>query len=164
MPTDPTLALRWLVRARRAFLALQIFLTVLAEAGELHLHHPGLVAVLVAWLAVDLLEALWLSRRELPRWGLVAHAAVDVAALTGILALAGGHRNPLLSAYLAYLAVLAMVLPARHAWAATGIAMVLQALVVFFSLDVPGLPPEPHTPGHLVGTALTFDVPAVMIT
>nr|MBA2320560.1 hypothetical protein [Deltaproteobacteria bacterium] len=136
---------------------------MLAEAGtDYHLHHPALVLVVTAWLAIDLAQAAW--GRPLPPWSVIAHAAVDVAMLTALLALAGGHRNPLLSAYLAYLAVLAMVLPARQAWAATGIAMALQALVVFTSLDVPGIPAEPHTPGHLLGTALTFDVPAVMIT
>lgn len=165
MTTDPALAIRWLVLARRAVLALQLVLTLLAEAGtELHLHHPALLAVLGSWVLLDAAQAAWLARRPLPRWGLAAHAAIDVAALTAILGLAGGHRNPLLSAYLAYLAVIAMVLPARSAWFATASAMGLQAAVVFFSLDVPGLPAEPHTPGHLLGTALTFDVPALMIT
>jgi two-component system sensor histidine kinase RegB len=165
LPSDPALAVRWLVLARRAFIALQVVLTLLAEAGtQLHLHPPALLAVLAVWIGVDVTQAAWLARRDLPRWGLAVHAAIDVAALTAILGLAGGHRNPLLSAYLAYLAVIALVLPARQAWVATGAAMGLQALVVFFSLDVPGLPAESHTTGHLLGTALTFDVPAVMIT
>jgi two-component system sensor histidine kinase RegB len=162
---DPALALRWLVRARRSVLALQVLLMILAEAGtSLHLHTPALLAFVIGWAAFDVAQALWLGRRPATRRAILVHACVDLAALTGILGLSGGPQNPLISAYLVYLALLAMVLPAVQAWAFAGIAMLLQALAVFRPVDVPGLAPEPFLPGHLLGHAVTFDVMAVAIT
>ena len=162
---DPSLGLRWLVRARRGILAVQVLLILLAEAGtDVHLHEPVLIAVLVGWGILDLAEATLFLRRPVPAPAVVIHALVDLTILTAILALSGGPQNPLLMAYLVYLGIAAMVLPARSAWACAIAAMLLQALAVFHPVPVPGLAPEPFLPGHLLGHALSFDLSALALT
>lgn len=161
---DPTLALRWLGRARLGTLVAQLGLMILAEAGsQIHLHRPELVALLGVWGGVDL--ALRFTGDRGASWMRVRlAAAVDLAALTGILALSGGPHNPLSLLYLSYLAVYAMALRPREAWVATGAAIVLQAGVVLFPVPVSGIavddPFSPHTLSHL----FTFDVSAAAIT
>src|SRR5689334_6204544 len=60
LTSDPALAIRWLVLARRAFLALQLAVTLAAEAGtDLHLHHPALLAVLAGWAGIDAAQAIY---------------------------------------------------------------------------------------------------------
>src|SRR5687768_14715222 len=111
---DPVLALRWLFRARRGALAVQILLMVVAEAGtDLHVHSPALLLVLGGWIVVDVVETVWVRRRTPPDWLVLAHGALDLVVLTAVLALSGGARNPLVAGYLVYLALLAVVLPPR---------------------------------------------------
>ena len=163
--SDPTLALRWLVRARRGCLAIQLLLMLAAEAGtDLHLHSAALVGLLSAWVVVDLAEDVWKRRADLPGWLVPAHGVVDLAALTGVLALSGGPRNPLAAGYVVYLAVLAMVLPTRGAWAMAGLAMVLQGLVVLRPGHLPGMVAEVLPTGHLVGHIAAFDLSALAVT
>jgi two-component system sensor histidine kinase RegB len=161
---DPTLALRWLGRARRGTLAAQALLMLAAEAGtQLHLHTPALLIVLGGWAVVDITLVVITRRRPPSPRLVIASAALDLAALTGILAYSGGPHNPLLFAYLAWLALLAMVLPATQAWAAAGAAMVLEAFVVYHPA-ASGFAPEVMTPSHLVSHVATFDVSAAAIT
>lgn len=162
---DPRLALRWLTSARRAALVAQLAFMFLAEAGtQIHLHSPALIAVVLAWAGVDVFQSVWFRSRRTPRNVVGASAAIDLAALTGILLLAGGQHHPLLFAYLAYLALLAMVLPSAQAWAVAALAMLLQAFVVFHPTQVTGLPADEEALGHLVGHVATFDLSAAAIT
>jgi two-component system sensor histidine kinase RegB len=161
---DPSLSARWLAHARRGALAAQVALMAFAEATEVHLHSPPLVAVVVGWAVVDVAGALWARRRAIPRRFVVVSATVDLVTLTAILLLAGGQHSPLLFGYLAYVALLAMVLPAAQAWGLSALAMLLQALVVSHPVDVPGLPRDDESMVHLVGHVVTFDLSAAAIT
>jgi two-component system sensor histidine kinase RegB len=162
---DRTLALRWLASARRATLAAQLALMFFAEAGtQIHIHSPALIVILLGWGAVDVFQAAWFRRRPPPARLIGVSAAIDLAALTGMLVLSGGQHSPLLFGYLAYLALLAMVLPASQAWTASVLAMLLQAFVVFHPGDLAGLPDGDESPAHLVGHVVTFDLSAAAIT
>jgi two-component system sensor histidine kinase RegB len=161
---DPALSARWLAHARRASLAAQVALMVFAEATELHLHSPPLLALVSGWALVDLCGALWARRRSMTRALVVLGAATDLVMLTAILLLSGGQHSPLLFGYLAYVALLAMVLSAPQAWAFSAFAMVLQALVVLHPVEMPGLPSEPESMAHLFGHIITFDLSAAAIT
>jgi two-component system sensor histidine kinase RegB len=161
---DPALAFRWLSRARRGTLAAQVALMLGAEAGtQLHLHTPGLLAVVAGWAVVDAVGVLVQRRGVAPqtvlRWGVL-----DLAALTAILALSGGPHNPLLFVYLAWLALLATVLPSVEAWGVAILAMILEAAVVLLHFPgVSGFAVEPMTPSHLLSHVVTFDVSATAI-
>lgn len=163
---DPALAHTWLASARRATLGAQVALMFFAEAGtEIHLHSPELLAVLGVWVATDLGQSAWSRRRGVwPARGLQLTAALDLTALTAILLLSGGQHSPLLFGYLAYLALLAMVLPPAQAWGAALTAMVLQAVVVVHPADVAGLTPDEDSAAHLIGHIVTFDLSAAAIT
>lgn len=163
--TEPALALNGLQHARRGILAVQLAVTALAELGtDLHLHSSALVALMVGLAAIEVVETAWNRGRRVPQWMVGAHAAVDLAALTGILALSGGVRNPLMSAYLVYLALVAVLLPARQAWVATVATIALQTLIVLHPGHLPGFELEALPPGHLVGHIIAFDLAAVAIT
>ncbi|MCB9683536.1 MAG: HAMP domain-containing histidine kinase [Alphaproteobacteria bacterium] len=155
------LALRWLVRTRRSWIAIQVVLLLLAEAGTgLHLHPPALVAFLAALVVLDVGETLWTRAREVGEAAVVRHSVVDLVALTVVLLLSGGAHNPLAATGLIYVALLAVALPARRAWVATAGAVALQAVVVF----APDSGLEPLSGAHLLGHLATFVLAAVAIT
>jgi two-component system, sensor histidine kinase RegB len=159
------MALRWLTWARRGMLAAQLLESIIVEIGTpVHLHNPGMLAVMLCWLVVDQAEALYLRRRAPPSWMIVAHLAIDLIALTGTLLFAGGSENPLLTVYLVYLAIAAMVLPARTAWVAALVAIGLQSLSVFFPEAVRGLRPDVNVGRVVVDHVISFDIVAIAIT
>lgn len=161
---DPKLALRWLSQARRAFVLAQATLLLLAM-GEISLPVVPLLAALAFVVAVDLAEASRVRRQGASLGVVSVHAAFDLAALTTILLLSGGAQNPLQAFFLVEVALLAIVLPSRRAWAATGAAMALQALVVLLGEGLPELDEEPHHHlAHLAGHIVAFDLAAVAIT
>ncbi|MFZ5482011.1 MAG: ATP-binding protein [Myxococcota bacterium] len=163
--SDPSLAVRWLVRARRGTWLLQVLLMVVAEAGtDLHVHSAALVGILTALLVVDVAQAVWTRRNAPPAWLAVGHGIVDLVALTGILALSGGIQNPLMAAYLVYLALLALVLPARRVWGIAALAMGMQAIAVLNPGHVPGLEPEGLPASHVLGHVVAFDLSAIAVT
>ncbi|MCB9761805.1 MAG: HAMP domain-containing histidine kinase [Alphaproteobacteria bacterium] len=164
-PSDPGLAVSWLVRARRGVLVFEVLLMIGAEAGtHLHWHSPSLIATLTILALVDVMQSLW-SRTNKPTLRLVvAHVAFDLLALTALLVESGGAWNPLVSAYLVYLALLATVLPGRFVWGAAGGAMALQALVVWWSGSQPGVQDHAMLHGDLVGHVIAFDLAAIAIT
>ena len=163
---DPALSVRWLSQARRGFLGAQVLLLVLTRLGtDVRVPLPPLLAVLGLGLLVDGVERARLARRPAGPSLVVVHAAFDLACLTLILLLTGGAQNPLQAFYLVEVALLAIVLPRGQAWAATGAAILLQALATGFAVDVPGLDDEPHHHlGHLAGHVLAFDLAALAIT
>lgn len=88
---DRTLSLRWLASARRATLAAQLALMFFAEAGtQIHIHSPALIVILLGWGAADVFQAAWFRRRPPPARLIGVSAAIDLAALTGMLVLSGG--------------------------------------------------------------------------
>ncbi|MES2645206.1 MAG: HAMP domain-containing sensor histidine kinase [Myxococcota bacterium] len=159
---DPALALRWLSQARRGVVLAQTLLLAIAWVGtDVRPPLTPLVALLGGLAAFDFAE----RRRTPTARRVIAHAAVDLSALTGILLVTGGAQNPLQAFYLVEVALLAIVLPGRAAWAATGAALVLQAAATLLALDIPGFDEEPHHHlGHLAGHVLAFDLAAVAVT
>jgi two-component system sensor histidine kinase RegB len=112
---------------------------------------------------VDVIEALW-TRKHRSMRVVAAHVAFDLVALTLLLVHSGGAWNPLVSVYLVYLAVLAMVLPGRAVWWAVAGAMALQAVVVWMSDGGLEVAPGPIPTGDLLGHVLAFDLAALAIT
>ncbi|MEZ4237063.1 MAG: hypothetical protein R3F59_13100 [Myxococcota bacterium] len=155
------LALRWLARARRGALVIQLLLMLVAEAGtELHLHQPALLAVLGAWVALDLAAV----RVRPVRAGVVFGLAVaDLALLTGVLALSGGTHNPLAFGYLVYVALVALVLPTRWAWGAAAVALGLEALLVLVAEPMLSVARDVHGLPHQLLHVLTLDLSAAAI-
>jgi two-component system sensor histidine kinase RegB len=160
----PALALRWLSQARRGVLLAQVLLLALTLL-ETDVRPPlvPVLAIMGAIAVFDLVErarAAGASGRRV-----VVHAAFDLCALTAILLLSGGAQNPLQAFYLVEVALLAIVLPGRTAWAATGAAVLLQGVATLLPLDLPGLDGEPHHDFvHLAGHVVAFDLAAVAIT
>ena len=162
--TDPVLALGWLSRVRRTILATQLVLTLLAETADYHIHSFPLLVVLLAWLLFDLGQAVAVRTLPVPERAIAYSAALDLLALTAVLALAGGSHSPMLFIYLAYLALLGMLLPQRQVWAAMVAAALLQALVVLVPIDAFSLPPHEESFFHVLGHLLSFDLSAAAIT
>lgn len=159
--TEPELALRWLTRARRGALALELVVMGLAELGTgLHLHSAGLVAAVAGWAAVDV-AAAWVEPRAR---AVVALGAFDLVALTVALGLSGGPSNPLMSAYLVYLALFAIVLTPRWAWGSVAFALVLQAVAILQPVTGIGLRPEELSAAHLLGHLAASGLTSIAIT
>ena len=91
-----------------------------------------LLAVIAFVAATNLGLQLWLRlrppsalRRELDHYGHLALAlpmAIDLLSLTVLLYLSGGPKNPFVVIYFVNVALAAIVLPDRWAWALTGLA------------------------------------------
>jgi two-component system sensor histidine kinase RegB len=163
---DPALALRWLSQARRGILVAQLLLLAITRLGtDVRVPLPALLTILGVMAAVDVIERARLAHRPATAPLVLAHAAFDLVSLTGILLVTGGAQNPLQAFYLVEVALLAIVLSGRAAWAASGAAIALQAVATAFALDLPGLDEEPHHHiGHLIGHVLAFDLAAVAVT
>ena len=75
----------------------------------------GLPLFILAVMALDNLDAWRLTRHAAPvtRARFLRHLLVDIAGLTALLYVTGGHANPFASLYLLPLAVAASTLPAR---------------------------------------------------
>ena len=159
---DPALALRWLSQARRGVIAAQLLLLAVVWVGtDVRPPLAPLLALLGGLALFDLFE----RGRAPTHRRVVAHAAVDLCALTAILLVTGGGQNPLQAFYLVEVALLAIVLPGRAAWTATGAAVLLQGASTALALHIPGFDEEPHHHlGHLVGHVLAFDLAAVAVT
>lgn len=157
------LAQRWLVRTRRAWLALQVTLLVAGEAGtDWHVHPPALLILLGGLGAWDLWQAR--SRPPASARGVLASAVGDMGVLAGVLVLAGGAHNPLALVFLVYVALVAMVLPPRQAWVAAAASMGLQTVAVLLPRELEGFDPEPLSTAHLLGHVLASSFAAIAIT
>ncbi len=162
--SDAALALRWLARTRRSVLVVQVVIMLVAEAEtDLHLHSVALFVALTVLGAIDIFEAAWIRLHEPGSRLVYLHGAIDLVGLTVILALSGGPANPLMSAYLVYVALIAVVLPPQRAWIVVGAAMFLQGLVVVELGRLHGNPAEALTPQHLLSHIVAFDFAAIAI-
>jgi len=117
----------WLSRLRWAALVGQ-FVAIGAAA-----FWPGLIVPVVPLCGVVALQAL-LNLALLPRLGarrgavwIAATFAVDVLALSALLALSGGPHNPFSFIYLVHISLAAMVLPARLTWLLVALAVACSA-------------------------------------
>jgi two-component system sensor histidine kinase RegB len=129
---------RWLITLRWAAIAGQCGAVVGARVGlSLDLPLVPIYLLLAAEVAYNAVLSAALSRRPswFGRWQVFAQLAVDLVALTVLLALSGGPENPFNFLYLVHVALACVVLPARHAWAIAGLSSV--AFGTLFVLNVP---------------------------
>lgn len=154
--------LRWLLRLRWGAVGVQLLL-VGVVAVAFHADVPwGPVAVLsVAQLASNAAAARWLS----PRPTLAAPAlpllmTLDVLLFSVLLYLTGGATNPFSFLYLVYIALAAVVLPARWSWALSALALTAFGALFFVS---PASEHAEHMGLHLQGMWVGFGVAAGFI-
>lgn len=115
----------------------------------------GLPLFILAIMALDNLDAWRLTRRAAPvtRARFLRHLLVDIAGLTALLYVTGGHANPFASLYLLPLAVAASTLPARDTGTLALASVACYTALMFWNI------PLPHPAGmahdnfslHLVG-------------
>lgn len=123
----------WLLRLRWVACAGQLITVAYAAAAfDVRLPLAELLAVIIVVAVTNALLAGWrgTSRPDhaawWARWGEVLLAgimAVDVSALTALLYLTGGPTNPFVVFYFVNLALAAVILPVRWAWALVGVAV-----------------------------------------
>ena len=115
----------------------------------------ALPLAILAVMALDNVGAWRLTRRAAPvtRMRFLRHLIVDIAGLTALLYVTGGHANPFASLYLLPLAVAASTLPARDTGTLALASIACYTALMFWNI------PLPHPAGmahenfslHLVG-------------
>jgi two-component system sensor histidine kinase RegB len=104
--------------------------------------------IIAALLALNIIVAARLKRGTPATHGAVAaQLALDLAAFTALLLLAGGSANPVASIYLLHVVVIAMLLPWRSALAGTALVIACLALAIRFA------EPLRHTNGQPLSEA-----------
>ncbi len=149
------------------WLAVAGWLALIAGAGPL----LAIALPLAPMLAIVLMLAGFnlLARRRLAGGEAVADGelfgqlCVDVAALTLLLFFSGGAANPLVSLYLPSVAIAAVVLPGRFAWAVVLLGVIAYSLLVFWNVPLPVPDAERATRLHLAGMWLIFVASAALI-
>jgi two-component system sensor histidine kinase RegB len=91
------------------------------------------------------------------------HLVLDALALTGVVALAGGASNPLISLYLPLVAVAAAILPGRLAAAFAGLSVAAYSGLALFAPGVHVHDAERAFELHLLGMWLVFVLSAATI-
>jgi two-component system sensor histidine kinase RegB len=94
---------------------------------------------------------------------LFAHLCVDIVALTLLLFFSGGAANPLVSLYLPFVAIAAVVLPGRFAWGVVGLSVAAYSSLVFWNVPLPIADAARATRLHLAGMWLIFVASAALI-
>lgn len=127
------------------------------------------VATMLAMPAALLVWNLFVWWR-LRRWRfaapaeVVAHLAVDVAALTALLWLAGGPGNPFVSLYLLPIALAAASLPMAYAWTTAGLCALAYTTMLGAYLWRTGLPGQDFFQWHVVGMWVNFLIGGLLLT
>lgn len=122
-------------------------------------------SLLALWTLISLITWLRLRRpTTVSAQELFWHLVVDLVLLTWLLAISGGHTNPLTALYLPTVAIAAAILPRHLAWS-VGISSVL-AYTLLWKLNQPLVIEDVHraTQMHLVGMWLTFAAAALLIS
>jgi two-component system sensor histidine kinase RegB len=157
--------LRWIVRLRWGAVAGQV-ITILVAGRFLSAPLPlvAMLAVCGALALANLGVQIWLDRGGRPGDAACAlNLLADIAALTALLALAGGRENPFALLYLVHITIGAVILPAR--WSIT---IAAASVLAFSGLQL--LPArELHLAGdapllHLRGRWIAFVVAALFIS
>lgn len=132
MEAEPNrIKLSWLIRLHWGALAGQIGAVIVVLAFDIiHLHLSGLGPL----FAIEAVANMWLTSwgRRAPRIlerHLVAVMVLDAVMLTVILSFTGSYSNPFSTIYLVNVALAAVLLRPRHAW-----ALLAASLVLFGSL------------------------------
>ncbi len=129
-------SLRQLSHLRFIAIAAQVIAVGAAYVTGLALHYVPMLAI-VATLAMLNLALVRRLHQGTPASHLevFGHLVVDLAAFTALLLLAGGAANPFALLYLLHVAVIALLLPPRHALA--GAPLVLLAFGIAAEFEVP---------------------------
>jgi two-component system sensor histidine kinase RegB len=162
-PADPreaahSINVTWLIRLRWGALAGQIGVIAYVQWGlRIPLLLGALAAVLGAELLLNLGSLAWMRRRPEPGERAVATAlAADVTCFTALLYLTGGPMNPFSFLYLVHIALAALVLRERLAWALVLLSAAGSAALFFWHVPLPGM--HDHTPHGMHGGAAAMDL------
>jgi two-component system sensor histidine kinase RegB len=153
------LALRWLSIGGELSL---VFAT--RELLGIALPVPPILALLGCQIALNLFTHVRAARGgPASNAELFVQLSLDAALLSGIVALAGGAANPLISLYLPLVAVGAAVLPSRLALGFAALSIVAYSAIAFLLPEAHIHDPERAFAFHLVGMWLVFVLSAATI-
>ena len=163
--------MQWLAQLRWGALIGQL-LTVLLVDLVMHIKLPlaWLFAVLATEAASNVWFVRWSRRAAVSESSFLAlPMGIDIVLLTLLLALTGGPFNPFSFLYLVYLALAAVVLPARSTWALVGLSLVSFGMLFAAEhwLPVTLMPQLNHADQmrmHMQGMWFAFAVAALFIT
>lgn len=139
--------LSWLIRLRWWALGSQLAVFALVPLLlSVALPFAGLLGITLVGLASN----LWLSARPTASVaGVALVLAADIALFSALLYLTGGPYNPFSFVYLVHIALGAVVLPARAAWALAALALFFFGLLFGFHRPLDGLLHTEIGPLHL---------------
>jgi len=123
-PDHGNVNLTWLVQLHWAAIVGQVVVIAAATAWSgVTLPLPALALLIAFEIAVNLGLAMWARRGRVTERGIAAVMGADMVVLTVLLDLTGGVSNPFAALYLVYVALAAVLLPSRWAWALAGVSM-----------------------------------------
>jgi two-component system sensor histidine kinase RegB len=159
--------LSWLVKLRWAATIGQVVaIGVVHEGMGIRLRLAPLLALIALGLATNVVAFAWTARgRRVAPWALPALMIFDTLLFTLLLHQTGGPFNPFSFLYLVYIALAAVVLPARLTWALVFLSLACSG---FLFLDYEELPlgrmsHDEHMRIHLIGMWVAFGVAAAFI-
>jgi two-component system sensor histidine kinase RegB len=157
--------LRWIVRLRWGAVAGQV-ITILFAGQFLRnpLPLPAMLAVCGALAIGNAAVQVWLAQGGRPSDRTCAlNLLADIAALTALLALAGGRENPFAVLYLVHITIAAVILPARWSiFVAASSVAALSALQVLPAHEL--VLKGDATVLHLRGRFIAFVVAAAFVS
>jgi len=163
----PSLVVPWLTRMRHGVVAGQVALILIAvfiSGIELPL---GWLCIPIAAMALSNLLLRWLITKTDDRRALGVSLALDIVALTAILALSGGPANPFTLLFLVQITLSAVVLSKAWTWFLGLLSIVGFAFLFVAHITVPMLEGHHQTQGfsaHLFGMWIAFVAAALLIT
>jgi two-component system sensor histidine kinase RegB len=159
--------LTWLVKLRWAAMIGQVVtIGVVHEGMGIALRLVPLLGLIALSFATNVVAFAWTARgRPVAPWAFPALMIFDTLLFTLLLHLTGGPFNPFSFLYLVYIALAAVVLPARLTWALVFLSLVCSG---FLFLDYTELPlgrmsHVEHMRIHLIGMWVAFGVAAAFI-
>ncbi|HLV66570.1 MAG TPA: HAMP domain-containing sensor histidine kinase [Polyangiaceae bacterium] len=151
--TELELGLSWLLKVRWGAVAGQLLaLAFVRFVLELDLPYLPLLGF-VAFTAASNAALTFRGRPVADRWTLPVVLAVDVIVLTLMLATSGGASNPFTVFFLVHVALAALLLEARLAWAIVSLTTVAFATLFFLPATVPANDPTHHHHDHAAWSA-----------
>jgi len=152
---------QWLARMRWGAIAIEA-LALVVGVSVLGIEVPtGPMWTLVA---VGAASNLWLTFRPVSVLG--ACLILDVGLLTGLLYLSGGPMNPFSVVYVVYIAMSAVMLPARWTWTIAALSMLSFGGLFLVRMPSATLSHQGHGENfqaHLYGMFVAFTLAAVLI-
>ena len=154
--TEVQLGLSWLLKLRWGAVAGQLIALIVVRVFlELDLPYVPLLG-LVSFTAASNAILLFVDQPSTSTWRLPGVLTVDVAVLTAMLAASGGASNPFTVFFLVHVALAALLLEARLAWAVVGLTGV--SFGALFFLPSQHVVFHDHGPWstHLVGMWIAY--------